>query len=459
MQWTCWGAAREVTGSCHLLEVGGQRLLVDCGLFQGRRAEAWAKNVRLPFDPRTLDAVLVGHAHADHAGNLPTLSRHGLHARVHCTHATRDLCDVMLQDSAHLQQKDSEFLRKRGHFAPYVEPLYTVEDAQEVLGRLTGRDYGQAFQPLPDVNATLTDAGHILGSALARLELREGGRSCSVVYACDVGRTGLPILKDPVPPGEADVLVLESTYGDRLHHPIAHAEEELGATLERAAARGAKVVVPAFSLGRTQELLYSMHRLADAGRMPRVPVYLDSPLSTSVTRIVHAHPECFDEDMTQHMRVHPDPLGLASLHTVASVEDSKKLNDLPGPMVIVSASGMCEGGRVLHHLRNTIEDPRNMVLVVGYMAENTLGRRIAERSPEVKIYGEMLPLRAEVVILDAYSAHGDQDDLLRLASQIRPRRIYLVHGEPLAQAALEAKLRAAGFPKVFTPARGESLQL
>jgi metallo-beta-lactamase family protein len=459
MQWTFWGAAREVTGSTHLLEVGGGRVLVDCGMYQGRREEAYARNSRLPFDAKSLDAVLLGHAHTDHSGNLPLLARAGLRARVHCTGATHDLCEVMLLDSAHLQQRDFEFLRKRGRVAPHVEPLYTVDDAQQVLTRFTGHGYHQPFQPVPDVTATFSDAGHILGSALTRLDLREAGRACSVVYACDLGRTGLPILRDPEPPGEADVLIMESTYGDRFHHEVAHAEEQLGEAITRAAGRRAKVIIPAFSLGRTQEILYCMHRLADAGRMPRIPVYVDSPLSADVTRIVHAHPECFDAEMLGHLKVHPDPLGLKGLRIVRDVEESKKLNTATGPMVIVSASGMCEGGRVLHHLANSIEDPRNMVLVVGFMAENTLGRRIVERRPEVRIFGEMLSLRAEVVVLDAFSAHGDQRDLLRLASLVKPRQIHLVHGEPPAQLALAAELRAAGFAQVFTPARGETLRL
>ncbi|MBI5837441.1 MAG: MBL fold metallo-hydrolase [Candidatus Eisenbacteria bacterium] len=459
MQWTFWGAAREVTGSAHLIQSDGHRLLVDCGLFQGRREEAWQKNARAPYDARNLDAVVLGHAHTDHSGNLPTLFRRGYRGPVHCTRATADLCDVMLQDSAHLQEMDSKFLRKRGHFAPYVEPLYTTDDALGVLEGFAGHPYHEPFGPVPGVTVRFFDAGHILGSALTRLELSEAGRSCSVVYACDVGRSGLPILRDPEPPGEAEVLVLESTYGDRLHHELAHAEEQLGEALCRAAARGAKVVIPAFSLGRTQELLYCMHRLADAGRMPKMPVYVDSPLSANVTEIVRAHPECFDEEMNAQLKSHHDPLGMSGLRTVRTVEESKRLNDAPGPMVIVSASGMCEGGRVLHHLRNTIEDPRNMVLAVGFMAENTLGRRIVERRPEVKIYGETVPLRAEVVVMDAFSAHGDQADLLRLASLVKPRRIYLVHGEPLAQQALEGKLRETGFPRVFTPARGETVQL
>jgi metallo-beta-lactamase family protein len=459
MKWTFWGAAREVTGSTHLVETPGGKLLVDCGLFQGRREEAWARNSKLPFDPKSLDAVVLGHAHTDHSGNLPSLAAGGLRGRIHSTLATRDLCEVMLPDSAHLQMRDSEFLRKRGRSAPHVEPLYTVDDAQRALSAFTGHAYHQPFQPVPDVSVSFFDAGHILGSALTRLEVREGGAACSVVYACDLGRTGLPILRDPEPPGEADVLVLESTYGDRLHHEIAHAEEQLGQVLTRAAARKARVIIPAFSLGRTQEILYCMHRLADTGRMPRIPVYVDSPLSADVTRIVHAHPECFDEEMLRHLQVHPDPLGLLNLKIIRDVEDSKKLNTTPGPLVIVSASGMCEGGRVLHHLANSVEDPRNMILVVGFMAENTLGRRIVERRPEIRIYGEMYPLRAEVVVMDAFSAHGDQADLLRLASQVKPRRIYLVHGEPAAQEALAGKLREAGFAEVFTPARGETVSM
>ena len=459
MHWTFWGAAREVTGSNHLIEVGGSRFLLDCGLFQGHRKEAQARNSKLPYDPGSIDSVVLGHAHTDHSGNLPSLARYGYRGSVHCTSATRDLCAVMLADSAHLQEKDAEFLTRHNGRHGEVEPLYTLEDAQKILEGFVGHGYHEAVRPVPGASATFHDAGHILGSALTRLELEEGGRKRSVLYACDVGRPGLPILRDPESPPPVDVLVMESTYGDRMHHEIAQAESLLAEALARVAKRGGKVVIPAFSLGRTQELLYSMHRLADAGRMPRIPVYVDSPLSANVTEIFRMHPECFDPEMNQHLTVHPDPLGFQRLHTVRTVEESKALNSVAGPLIIVSASGMAEGGRVLHHLRNTVEDPRNMVLVVGFMAENTLGRRIVERQPEIRIYGETVSLRAEVVVLDAFSAHGDQRDLLRVAREARPGRIYLVHGEPSAQQVLAAQLGALGFKKVFTPARGEKIEL
>ncbi len=459
MQWTFWGAAREVTGSNHLIETSGARVVMDCGLFQGRREESRAKNQQLPYDPKSLDAVVLGHAHTDHSGNLPSLAGGGYAGDVHCTSATRDLCAIMLQDSAMLQEKDADYLRRRGHKGPLIEPLYTTEDAQRIVAQAVTHDYHRPFQVHDGVYATFYDAGHILGSALTRLEIEEGGVKRSVVYACDLGRSGMPILRDPEPPPHADVMVLESTYGDRLHQPLVDAEDELAAHLSRAAARKGKVVIPAFSLGRTQELLYSMHKLVDRGKMPRIPVYVDSPLSANVTDIFRRHPECFDKDMNEHLLVHPDPLGFSELHTIRNVEDSKKLNNMPGPMVIVSASGMAEGGRVLHHLANTISDPANMVLVVGFMAENTLGRRIVEKRPEVRIYGESVPLRAEVVVMNAFSAHGDQADLLRLAGQVKPDRIYLVHGEPAAQAALQAKLREAGFTNVEAPARGQKIQL
>ena len=319
--------------------------------------------------------------------------------------------------------------------------------------------YHAPFQAAPGVRANFFDAGHILGSALTLLEFEEKGRTRTVFYGCDLGRAGMPILRDPDAGPHADVLVLESTYGDRLHPSLPDAEDKLVECLSRAAARKAKVVIPAFSLGRTQELLYSMHRMVDQGRLPRIPVFVDSPLSASVTDIFRLHPECFDKEMNDHLRVHADPLGFAQLHIIRSVEDSKKLNAMPGPMVIVSASGMAEGGRVLHHLANTISDPDNMVLIVGFMAENTLGRRILEKRPEVRIYGDMVPLRAEVVVLNAFSAHGDQADLLALASQVRPERIYLVHGEPAAQAVLKAKLNEAGFPNVEAPARGQAVEI
>lgn len=459
MHWTFWGAAREVTGSNHLVETSNARVVVDCGLFQGRREESRTKNRQLPYEPNSLDAVVLGHAHADHAGNLPSLARGGYRGDVHCTSATRDLCAIMLQDSAMLQEKDADFLRRRGHKGEVIEPLYTTEDARRIVAQAATHDYHRAFQVHDGIHATFYDAGHILGSALTRLDIEDRGIKRSVVYACDLGRSGMPILRDPEPPPHADVLVLESTYGDRLHPALVDAEADLAAHITRAAARKGKVVIPAFSLGRTQELLYSMHRLADQGRMPRIPVYVDSPLSANVTDIFRQHPECFDKEMNDHLLVHPDPLGFSELHTIRKVEDSKKLNAMPGPMVIVSASGMAEGGRVLHHLANTISDPDNMVLIVGFMAENTLGRRLVEKRPEVRIYGEYVPLRAEVVVMNAFSAHGDQADLLRLAGQVKPDRIYLVHGEPSAQAVLQSKLREAGFQHVEAPARGQKVEL
>lgn len=459
-----WGAARTVTGSLHLVETAGRRILFDCGLFQGKRAEADRLNREFPVAPASVDAVFLSHAHIDHAGLLPKLWREGFRGRVYCTHATRDLCQAMLADSAHIQEKDVAWVnrRERRSGADALQPLYGLRDAEGVLETFVGVDYGVPFAPFPGLEVEYRDAGHILGSATITLTASERGRTLRLGFTGDVGRAGRPILRDPEPMSDCDVLVCESTYGGRVHEPHEHAKERLAAVVSETVARGGKVLVPAFAVGRTQEIVFRLDELANEGRLPPVPVFVDSPLAVDVTKVFRAHPECYDEQLRDYMLHDPNPFGFSRLTYVRDAADSKKLDESQLPMVIVSASGMCEAGRILHHLRHGIEDPRNTILIVGYCAPDTLGRRIVERQQEVRIFGEPYRLRARVEVMNAYSAHADGPELVRFVEHLDPgrlRRIFLVHGDPSPQLALADALAAAGYARPLAPARGESFDV
>jgi metallo-beta-lactamase family protein len=459
-----WGAARTVTGSLHLLEYAGGRVLLDCGLNQGRRIEAARLNRDFPVPPGEVDAVLLSHAHIDHSGLLPKLYREGFRGSVYCTHATRDLCATMLRDSAHIQEKDSEWVnrRERRRGPDRIEPLYGSDDAEAVMERFVGVDYGEAFSPLPELDVEYRDAGHILGSASIGLTVREGGRTVRIGFTGDVGREGGPIIRDPEPMADCDVLICESTYGGKVHEPRERAKERLAAVVADTARRGGKVIIPAFAVGRTQEIVHRLDELANEGRLPPIHVFVDSPLAVDVTEIFRAHPECYSDQLREYMRSDPNPFGFARLTYVRDVEDSKRLNASRLPMVIISASGMCEAGRVLHHLKNAVEDPRNTVVIVGYCAEGTLGRRIVERESEVRIFGDPYRLRAQVEVMNSYSAHADEPELVRFVSQMdaeRLTRIFLVHGDPVRQEALGLALTAAGYARPTAPGRGESFEL
>lgn len=452
------GAAQEVTGSCHLLHVGDRTIMLDCGLFQGKRSESRARNERLPARPNRVDAVILSHAHIDHAGRLPFMVREGYDNAIHATAATRDLCAIMLLDSANIQVKDAEWLsrRQRGH----AEPLYEPEDVTRTLKLMEGHPYDRWFDVVPGVRARFVDAGHILGSASVVVEVTERGTTRTLVFSGDVGRSGLAIIRDPHPPVDADAeaVILESTYGDRDHLPIDDARAALGRVVRETAKRGGKVIIPAFAVGRVQELVYDLHVLARAGEIPALPIYVDSPLATSATHVFEAHPECFDhnEDLVQAVE---KLFRFDLVRYTRDVQESKALNAVRGPMVIISPSGMAESGRVLHHLANNVGDARNTILVVGFMAEHTLGRRIVERQPMLRILGDEYPLAAQVAILNGYSAHGDRTELQRWLDAVRTgsprlRRVYLVHGETEAQASFAARLRAAGYDVVI-PAPGD----
>ena len=456
MQLEFSGAAREVTGSCHIVRTNGRTILLDCGLFQGRRSETNAKNRRLPLPVAEIDAVVLSHAHIDHAGRLPFLVAQGYRGDIWATAATRDLCAIMLADSAHIQEKDAEFLARRGR--PHAEPLYTMRHAARTQAQMIGVPYRRWVDVCPGVRACFTEAGHILGSASVMLEAEEHGRLTRLVFSGDVGRAGLPIIRDPEPPEGAHAVILESTYGDRDHAPYESARDTLARVVRDTAARGGRVIVPAFAVGRTQELVYDLHALFDAGAIPRIPIVIDSPLAVDATGIFVAHPDVYDrgEELVRET-AHLFQFGL--VRYVRDVEESKALNAERAPIVVISASGMAESGRILHHLLHGAPDPRNTILIVGFQAEHTLGRRIVERRAMLRVFGEEVPLRAQVEVLDGYSAHADRTELVRWLDAVKARspglrRVHLVHGEPPAQEALATWLAARGYA-VDVPATGD----
>lgn len=463
MRLTFWGAARTVTGSAYLLEVNGARVLLECGLFQGRRRETYARNRTFPYDPRSIDAVILSHAHIDHSGNLPHLIKAGYRGPIYATPATAHLANLMLLDSGHIQESDAAYLNKkrRRRGEPPVEPLYTIEDAAMVATHFAPTDYGKLFEAAPGVVAHFVDAGHILGSAAVVLDIEEKGRTRRLWFSGDVGRPHLPILRDPVLPEKADFLLMECTYGDKPHRDPEPAFEELREVTLRTVARGGKIIIPAFAVGRTQELVYAFSRMIREGSLPRIPIVVDSPLAVNASQIYRAHPECFDEEALALLHNHEDVLGFGLVEYVRSVEESKALNDRHEPMIILSASGMAEVGRILHHLKNNITNPRNTVVIVSWQAPHTLGRRLAEGEKRVRIFGEWYEVRAEVVTIGGFSAHAGQDILLKYALNTREtlKSVYLVHGEPKGAEPLKALLQANGIEAVHYPDRGDEVVL
>ncbi|MEX0788059.1 MAG: MBL fold metallo-hydrolase [Anaerolineales bacterium] len=465
MKLTFHGAAQTVTGSRHLFTIGGRRLLVECGLYQGRRSDAYARNLEFPFPPESVDALILSHAHIDHSGNLPNLVRRGYHGPIHSTAITAQLTDLMLRDSGHIQESDARFVNRMGgrEGKPPIKPLYTAEDAAQVAGLFQSHPYGEAFEPIPGVRATLIDAGHILGSAQVALEMEEAGRMVRLVFSGDLGRRGTPILHDPSPPGAADYLLMECTYGDRLHEPQDTIYRRLREAILKTAERGGKVILPAFAVGRTQTLLYYLHQMVDRRELPRLPIYVDSPLATGITEVFRKHPESFDEDTQVFLRTDPHAglFGFDQLSYTRSVEESKAINELEGPAVIISASGMAENGRVLHHLRRNLGDARNTVLITSWMAPHTLGRRLVDGEKTVRIFGESQPVRAQVVSIDGLSSHADQGELAAYVKAAGPkmRHVFLVHGEAGPAQALSALLRKDGTKEVSYPAIGSEVEL
>ncbi len=455
-----FGGAGEVTGSKHLVTVdGGARILLDCGMFQGRRKETDVKNRELPFDPAKLDAVVLSHGHFDHSGNLPTLVKHGYEGNIHCTSASRDIANLVLMDSAHIMAKDYEWMLKKMPDKEAVPPVFDERDVLKVMDHFVTLGWHRRFLLPGGVEGELFNSGHILGSSLVKLTRKNaGGGTTGVLFTGDVGRPGMPIIPPPESFPDVDYLICESTYGNRKHDPIADARTQLAAVIRETAARGGKIIIPSFAIGRTQELIFFLHLLSDAKEIPELDIFVDSPMAVNATGIFRIHPECYGESIRKAFLDHHDnPFGFERLTYITDVEKSKKLNDRKDPCIIISGSGMCEGGRILHHLKNNIADPRNTVLVVGFMAQNTLGRAIADRRPSVKIFGDSYPLRAKVKILNTFSGHADYEDLTRFVGAMdlqRLRRAYLVHGESDALESMKTRLLERGVREVVVVAPG-----
>jgi metallo-beta-lactamase family protein len=450
----------------HLVEVNGHRLLLDCGLFQGKRQLSYERNLHFPFEPGSIDAVILSHAHIDHSGNLPNLIKQGFDGPVWATSATRDLCAAMLRDSGYIHEKDVEYLNRKlaRQGREPVEPLYTREDATRSLRNFISIGYDRPFPVAPGVTARFLDAGHILGSAIVVLDVVEGGREQRLVFSGDLGRPGMAILQDPTIVPAADFLIMECTYGNRKHESRDEAQAILRRVIVDAYRARGKVIIPAFAVGRTQELVFALHQLSDSQKIPGIDIYVDSPLAINVTETFRLHPEYYDDETREFLQSdrHRDPFGFHRLAYVRDVEASKELNFLRDSAVIISASGMCEAGRILHHLKNNIEHPDNTILFVGFQAENTLGRRILDGHRRVRIFGEEYDVRATVERINGYSAHADRDELLAWIGHMdkqRLQRVFLVHGEPEAAHAFSGALHQAGFQQVDIPQRGQSYSL
>lgn len=463
MKITFDGAARTVTGSRHLIEVNGSKLLLDCGLFQGRRTDTYQRNQNFPFDPKTIDAVILSHAHIDHSGNLPNLVKKGFDGPIYATPPTATLGNIMLQDAGHIQESDIEYVNKkrarRGE--PPVEPLYTVADAVKAIEHYYPVNYNDSFSPVPGVEVHFYDAGHILGSAAIRLDIDEKGTHKSLWFSGDIGRSDLPLITSPVMPSDVDYLLMECTYGDMEHLTVDEAYESFKVAVKKTFNRGGKVIIPAFAVGRTQEIVFFLNRLISDGEIRPVPVYVDSPLAVEASKIFRSYPEYFDAETNSFIRENHHPaLDFKGLTYISSVEESKALNNKHEPMVIISASGMAETGRILHHLKNNVENPRNTVLIVGWQAPDTLGRRLVEGSKEVRIFGQLFEVRAEVHTISGLSAHAGQDYLLKYAAAVngRVKKIFLVHGEEDAATAFMAKLKENGIGPYAYPYLNETVE-
>lgn len=460
MQLEFYGAAREVTGSCHILRTGGRTILLDCGMFQGRRSDSAAKNRTLPVPIAEIDAVVLSHAHIDHAGRLPYLVKEGYGKTIWATAATRDLCAVMLSDSARIQEKDAQFLAKRRK--DYIEPLYGTPEAVRTQELMIGVPYNKPFDVVPGVSCTYVDAGHILGSATVVLDVTENGATRRLAFSGDIGRPGLAIIRDPVAPERVDSLIMESTYGNRDHESVDGARARLASVVRETAAKGGKILIPAFAVGRTQELLYNLNSLVREGAIPAIPIYVDSPLAIDTTTVFELHPEVFDnsEELVQKVK---ELFRFDLVKFTRDTEASKALNTARGPMIVIAASGMAENGRIVHHLKNGASDARNTILIVGFQAEGTLGRRIVDRAPTLRIFGEEVPLLARVEVLNGYSAHADRTELAAWLDAVKstsPKlgRVFLVHGEAEAQDAFRTSTEVRGFA-VTAPVPRERVEL
>jgi len=460
-----FGAAQTVTGSMYLVEHEGRKLLLDCGMFQGKRDETYQVNLNFPFKPAEIDAMILSHAHIDHSGNIPNLVRQGYKGWIYATNASVDLADIMLRDSGHIQESDVQYVnkkrRKKGQ--PPMEPLYTQRDAIESMPQFRSVWYQQAFEPIPGVTARLYDAGHILGSSAVVLDYQEDGQTKRLWFSGDIGRLDAPILQDPVMPEKADTLLMECTYGDKKHELLEDAYEEFVDVINRTVRRGGKVIVPAFAVGRTQNLSYMLSEAIDNGDIPDIPVVIDSPLAVNASDLYRKHTECFDDETWQYIAEHRmQGLDFENLIFTRSVDESKALNEFNGPMVIISASGMAESGRIQHHLANNIEDGRSTIMIISWQAPDTLGRRLADQERKVRIFGDEYYRKAEVVTIGGLSAHAGQDLLVQYALSAKDtlKQLILVHGEEKAASALMERLAEhPELPKPAYPVKGDVFEL
>lgn len=439
------GAARSVTGSRHVVDAGKTRILLDCGMFQGRRDQARERNQHLGFDPKSVEAVCLSHAHIDHSGALPMLAKGGFRGAVHMTRATADLTDILLADSARIQESDCRYVNKleRRRGRQCVSPIYSRDDAQKIVKQFRGGAYEQSVSLAPNVTARFYDAGHIIGSSAVWLRHRTRGNSTTLLFSGDLGRANMPILRDPHPPHPCDVLIIESTYGDRLHNDDEDRRKEMAKTLvQHAIQHKSKILVPAFSVGRTQDIIMRIKQLVQNGEVDPIPIFIDSPLALKATQVFRQHPECYDEETYRTFTASGDVFAAKYINFVSTAKDSKLLNRRKGPCVIISASGMCEGGRVVHHLKHSIEDEANVIVIVGFQAEHTLGRKLVEEWDTVPIFGVPTKRRAQVVRLNGFSAHADRNDLLAYVRAIRPhpQKVFVVHGEERQSMAFAMSL-------------------
>ncbi len=454
-----FGAAQTVTGSQHLLTINDKKILLDCGLFQGRRKDTYEKNKNFKFDPKEIDAMILSHAHIDHSGNIPHLVKDGFNGPIYSTSATKDLCKIMLEDSAHLQQRDIEWLNKRKKKHIPEEPLYSIEDVDDAMNNFVPVEYNTATEIFPGVVAYFQDAGHILGSAGILLEIEEEGKKLRFGFSGDIGRPEMPIIRNPDIFRDLDLLIMESTYGNRLHTQTDEVEEEVAKVVREVFDRRGKIIIPSFAVGRTQLLVYVLHKLFDQNRIPEIPIYVDSPLALKATEVFKEHPECFDRETNRiFLESGDDPFGFKRLKYITTVDESKELNETKDPMIIISASGMAEGGRVLHHLANNIGNPKNLILFVGYAAQHTLARKIMDGMEKVNILGEEYSVKSKIKTMDYFSGHADQKELLeylRLNPSSRLKNIFLVHGEEEQALPLREKILQKGYKNADYPISGE----
>ena len=463
------GAARKVTGSSHLITLDdGYKILLDCGLHQGKRKESWEYNNHWFFDPKEIDCLVLSHAHIDHSGRVPKLVRDGFEGYIYSTHATRSLCSVMLLDSARIQERDTEWhnkkilKKKKKNFKKLRKPLYTPDDVPETMNRFAGFGYNYWFKIRENVEVMFRDAGHILGSASVTLKINENGKETVIGFTGDVGRPDRPILRDPIPMPEVDYLICESTYGDKLHEDRPEQSDKLLKILkETCLEKGGKLIIPAFSVGRTQEIVYMMDKLESKGKLPKIPVYVDSPLAVNATKVFGAHPECFDNALNEYMLIDENPFGFNDLTYITEVSASKKLNSSKDACIVISSSGMMNAGRVRHHLFNNIDSSRNTFLIVGYCSPDTAGGMLRNGIEALKIFGEWKMVKADIEIMDSFSAHADKKELLDFMQNQKERckKIFLVHGEYDTQEKFSKYLIENGFNVVEIPQHGQEYEI